>query len=412
MLKSLRRTALAGLLALPTFASAASNAQPNVVLDWTDAALAGIRDSNMGAPVVARALATVETCMYDAWAAYDDKAVGTELRDALRRPAVERTYANKQKAVSFAAFQALQDILPVDTNARYRPLMQKLRYNAENRSRDIETPEGIAHVACGAVLEMRHHDQSNQLGDLAPGAYSDWTRYTPLNLPLYVNGGAASVTNVEHWQPLTYVDEAGNLETQRFVGAQWCYVTPFALKNGDQFRSLVQRYGPASKDSAQFRKQAEELISLSAGLTNRQKMIAECWEDGPHSEQPPGHWGRFAEYVSLRDKHSLDDDVKLFFALSNAMLDAGIAAWDAKRAFDSVRPITAIRVLFKGQSIRAWGGPGRARWRWMVRAGCLISPRPGPLPRFRSLSPATAPTAPQPLKYCCSRPEAIALKIQ
>jgi len=51
--------------------------------------------------------------------------------------------------------------------------------------------------------------------------------------------------------------------------------------------------------------------------------------------------------------------VKMFFVLSNAIFDAGIAAWDAKRAYDSVRPITAIPFLFRGKTIRAWGGPGK-----------------------------------------------------
>jgi hypothetical protein len=32
--------------------------------------------------------------------------------------------------------------------------------------------------------------------------------------------------------------------------------------------------------------------------------------------------------------------------------------WDAKRTFDSVRPITAVRFLMAGKMIRAWGGPG------------------------------------------------------
>jgi len=51
--------------------------------------------------------------------------------------------------------------------------------------------------------------------------------------------------------------------------------------------------------------------------------------------------------------------VRMYFALTNAMLDAGIAAWDAKRAYDSERPLTAIAVLFNGKQIRAWGGPGK-----------------------------------------------------
>jgi hypothetical protein len=63
--------------------------------------------------------------------------------------------------------------------------------------------------------------------------------------------------------------------------------------------------------------------------------------------------------VSRRDHYSLDRDVKLFFTLNNAVFDAGIVAWDNKRAFDSVRPITAVRHLFRGQQVRAWAGPGR-----------------------------------------------------
>jgi hypothetical protein len=47
----------------------------------------------------------------------------------------------------------------------------------------------------------------------------------------------------------------------------------------------------------------------------------------------------------------------MFFALTNAIFDAGIAGWDAKR--DSVRPVTAIPFLFHGQPVNYWGGPGK-----------------------------------------------------
>ena len=88
-------------------------------------------------------------------------------------------------------------------------------------------------------------------------------------------------------------------------------------------------------------------------------MIAEYWKVGPHSETPPGHWALLAQFISNRDHHTLDQDIKLFFALTNATLDASIVAWDAKRAFDSVRPVTAICYLFHGQEIRSWSGPGK-----------------------------------------------------
>ena len=205
-----------------------------MVVVWNSATLEGIRDAKLGAPVVARALAIVHTCMYDAWAAYDERAVGTQLSGALRRPASERTLANKEQAISYAAYRALVDVLPVDTNSVYIPLMKQLGYDPSDNSTDIETPTGIGNVACAAVLEYRHHDKSNQLGDLAQGPYSDWTGYASVNTPSPVPSRAPP-TDPNHWQPLTYVNSTGDLMAQRFVGAHWCYVTPFAL---DQWRRV------------------------------------------------------------------------------------------------------------------------------------------------------------------------------
>src|ERR1700722_8282145 len=178
-----RVLALLSLIIPPPVAATSVSIGPNVAVEWNTAALQGVRDAKLGAPVVARALAIVHTCMYDAWAAYDEHAVGTQLGGALRRPAHERTFANKEQAISFAAYRALVDVLPVDTNSVYTPLMKQLGYDPSDDSTDIETPTGIGNVACAAVLEYRHHDKSNQLGDLAQGAYSDWTGYAPVNTP-------------------------------------------------------------------------------------------------------------------------------------------------------------------------------------------------------------------------------------
>jgi hypothetical protein len=332
----------------------------NFALQWNAAALQGVRDAKLSAPVVARALAIVHSCMYEAWVAYDERAVGKQLQRALRRPASERILANKEKAISYAAYRALVDVLPVDTNSIYTPLMKQFGYDPNDNSTDIEIPTGIGNVACAAVLEFRHHDKSNQLGDLAQGPYSDWSGYRPVNAPGTVPATVpfGKPLNLEHWQPLTYTDSTGTLVLQMFAGAQWCYVTPFAMTNGDEFRSVVDP-GPFKYGSPEYQQQALELIALSATLDDKQKMIAEYWSGGEYTEQGLGHWMRFAQWISQRDHHALDDDVKMFFALGNAMLDASVATWDAKRAYDSVRPVTAIPLLFRGKTIRAWGGPGK-----------------------------------------------------
>jgi hypothetical protein len=364
---------LTATLLLSLLVTAGSSPQNSIGTRWSLTELQGVRDSKLGAPVVSRALAVVNTCMYDAWAAYDDRAVGTQLSAALRRPPNERTLANKEKAISYAAFRALSDVFPADTESVYKPLMNELGYDPNNKSTDIETPEGIGNVACSAVLEFRHHDKSNQLGDMlrsdkqnasliasASGPYGDWSGYATVNSPgtLPARTTFLKPLNPDHWQPLTYTDSTGNLILQMFSGAQWPQVTPFALAKGDELRSALDP-APAKFGSPEYQNQAEELVALSANLTDHQKMLAEYWSGASDADGVPVRWLRFAEFVSSRDHHTLDDDVKMYFALSNAVLDADIAAWDAKRAYDSVRPATAIPLLFRGKQIRTWGGPGK-----------------------------------------------------
>ena len=335
-----------------------SNTSDNLVVRWNAAALQGVRDSRIGPPMVARALAIVHTCIFDAWAAYDKRAVGTQFGDELRRAKRERTLANKNEAISFAAYRALVDLFALDKASVFDPLMASLGYDPNNLTINRDTPAGIGNVACAAVLAFRHGDGSNQLGDLHAGAYSDWTGYVSVNSASTVPVNPALVLDPDHWQRLAYDDGASaptpHIITQSFVGAQWYRVVPFAMTSPDQFRSFVAQFGPALFGSETYLQQAQDLITVSANLTDEQKMIAEYWANGPRTELPPGHWDLFGEFVSRRDHHTVDDDAKMFFALTNAIFDAGIAAWDAKRAFDSVRPITSIPYLFHGQQIEAW----------------------------------------------------------
>ena len=60
--------ALAAGLARFAPAVAAAQSTLNVVVQWNIAALQGVRDSKLGPPMVARALAIVHTCAYDSWA--------------------------------------------------------------------------------------------------------------------------------------------------------------------------------------------------------------------------------------------------------------------------------------------------------------------------------------------------------
>ena len=181
--------------------------------------------------------------MFDAWAAYDEHAVGTRLDGFLRRPAAEHTEQNKATAVSFAAYAALKDLFPTQA-AGFDAVMAELGLDPTATSDDITTPIGIGQAAAEAVISFRHGDGSNQLGDLHPGAYSDYTGYAPINDPDTIN-------DPNRWQPLRVSDGHGGSVVQTYIAPHWGLVAPFALTSGSQFRPEdgPERFPPSTSST-------------------------------------------------------------------------------------------------------------------------------------------------------------------
>ena len=311
----------------------------NVVLRWDEELLQAIRanPAGTGPTITARALGVAHTAMFDAWAAYDARAVGTRYGGTLRRPVTERTLENKNKAISFAAYAALVDLFP-SRQEDFALQMKELGYATDGS--DLSTPAKIGQLVARAVTDFRHKDGSNQLG-----GYADTTGYQPVNTP-------DQVIDPWRWQPLRVPLVTGN--PQRALTPQWAEVVPFGMSS--QFGHDVP--GPPRLPNGDW--SPEDIVSLerdTENLDDPSRMRAEYWADGPHSEFPPGHWAIFAQARSRQRGNSLDDDVKLFFTLGNALMDASIAAWAWKFKIDYVRPITGIREHFRGQTIVSWLGP-------------------------------------------------------
>jgi PAP2 superfamily len=349
----------------PTASEASAAPRIKAVVAWNEAALQAVRVTRPGPPMAARSLAILHTAMYDAWAAYDSVAIGARSGGALRRPLQERSVANRQAAMSFAAYTALLDQFPTQ-KAAFDAQLSALGLDAAQLSVDLRTAQAVGTVAATAVLAQSHADGSNQLGSMTASGvpYADYTGYAPKNPPLVVAEPTpqGAIPAPGNWQPLSYNDAFGMQRTPACLGACWNRVAPFALESASQFRPAA----PASPGSPEYLAQALRIIDFNAGLTEQQKVIAEYWSDGPSSELPPGHWCLFAQFVSSRDGHGDDDDVKMFFAMANALFDAGIAAWDAKFAYDSERPITAIRYLMHGKTVPGFGPGGPAAGLQMI----------------------------------------------
>lgn len=368
------------------FGAGAAAAQDSVVVTWNRLMLETIAANPPAPTLVTWRMYIVSTSMYDAWAAYDDVAVGTQFGDLLRRPAAEHTVANKEAAVSYAAYRALLYVYP-NQKDEYDALMADLGYPLSN-STDLTTPAGIANVVTDAVIASRETDGSNALGGFQQVTSPTFPElYEPVNSPAAGSPGAPGGEEFDpnHWQPLrvptgTVVDGNGNpvvdpndpdsFVDQSFLTPHWGAVRPFAMTDGSQFlppappqRGSAETYtdffGNVSTNDEAYVIQANEVLAFNATLTDRQKVIAEFWADGPRTWTPPGHWNQIAQGISIRDQHTVGDDVKMFFALNAALLDAAISSWDAKRRYDFVRPVSALQDLYFDQEIQAWGGPNQ-----------------------------------------------------
>lgn len=334
-------SAVTAVFSLGSHARAQATTTPSVVVEWNRALTSAIAATRTQATIAARACSMVNEAIYNAWAGYDAVAAFT-LTGLHRQSTSVRNNTTKAIAICHAAYTVLVDLFPSQ-----RSVFDSLL--ASKTPATWAAPGGTGAVAIGrsagnALLLSRHHDGANQLGDLAAGAYADYTGYRPVNTP-------DSMIDLTRWQPLRLVDATGATVVQSFLTPHWNRVRPFAMWSGSAFRPAMSHRAPTMAEM-------NELITLSAGLNDTTKSLVDFWAANPGSVSPPGQWIQIAEQVSKNDANTLDKDVKLFFGVGQAVLDASIAAWDSKRAYDSVRPISAIRNYFRGQTIRAWAGTG------------------------------------------------------
>ncbi|MEM7060901.1 MAG: DUF6851 domain-containing protein [Pseudomonadota bacterium] len=382
-----------------------NDADPGVSVLWDRTVQQAVIETGDGPTVASRAYAMMHTAMFDAWSAFDANAVTVsfDMEGDNIKPGFG-TDEQKTKAMSFAAITVLRDLFP-GSEELYQTVMERLDLPSTDDG-SLEAQVGID--AAEDLLTLRSNDGSNQ-----SSGYADNTGYTPVNPdPLTIN-------DITKWTPENVpVDPEDGTPEQSFLTPQWGNVKSFGIEEdgagetafesirpvapqeffADAFLAanpnatinfttkeieLNDGTGPASNIAVDqsligsvinedFITQAEEVVAFSANLTDEQKIIAEFWEDGGGTAFPPGTWMTFAQFVSARDNNSLDEDAQLFFAMGNAVMDAGIATWEAKVFYDYVRPVRAIRELGElgligemgvdsvsaesGFVIDAWGG--------------------------------------------------------
>ena len=324
----------------------------NLAYKWGEIALiATANDTEKFRPrptITSRYLGLIFVAVFDAWSRYDEKAIPVYMEGVERRPADEQTLENKQIAISYAAYRAMSEYYYTD-EPLFAEFMREQGYDPTNESMDPSTPQGIGNLAAKAVIEARKGDGSNQYGEEEGSngqPYFNYVGYEPVNSP-------DENVDINRWQPKYFSDGKGGKYAPECLTPYWDKVQPVALKSGDQFRPGP----PPMIGSEQLEREVQEVIDVQANLTDEQRALVEFMRDGPQSVQQAGHWLKFAQDVSRRDNHNLDEDVKMYFYNQVVAMDAFIASWDSKMFYDFARPYALVHKYYEDQKIKAWGGP-------------------------------------------------------
>ena len=394
----------------------------SVARRWNEALLDAIRRDLPAPTIHARNLFHAAVAMWDAWAAYEPGASGYLVTDKV--DASDRAAA-RNEAISYAAYRVLESryanaVGNVDSITEFNDVMRSLCYSIDVSTADGDSPAALGNRIAQAVLAYGLADGSNEAEGYSDPDYMpvneplvvarpgttmiDPNRWQPLQLEKMISQNGIPVAN-------------GN---QEFIDPHWGAVAGFALSEpaapalpmdpgapprlGESDQAFKDDAVAVLRYSSLLDPASDVTIDISPGalggsslgtndgkghdvnpVTGRAyepdvvahadfgRALAEFWADGPKSETPPGHWNAIANEVSdalggeLRiggdgpvvDR--LEWDVKLYLALDGANHDAAVAAWGAKKYFDTARPISMIRYMGGlGQSSDP-GGPAYHR---------------------------------------------------
>lgn len=289
---------------------------------WITVTLDAIITHNSNPPRAARALALVSVALYEATVA------GSQASWQAQRPAPCQlepalvslgggcdafSYPSEHAAAAGAAAAVLAHLYPGEAERfaalAHESVLARLWAGANYRS-DIEAGLELGRQVGQAVISRAISDGADAAWDGEIPAFNTW-------LPT----------------PPDYYD----YPTEPLAGT-W---RPWNLESGSALRPPP----PPAPDTDWFLAEAREVYAIGRELTLTQQQIASYWEDKKGTYTPPGHWNAIALRMVCMDGLSTAEAALLFAALNTAQADAFIAAWDAKYAYWSVRPVTAIRAL-------------------------------------------------------------------
>jgi hypothetical protein len=321
---------------------------------------------------------------FETWATCNDTAVGPLFLGTLRRTnqIINCTLSRKNTAYAYAAYRILSQPAYFDFQSQFDAMMAEFELDPLNTSNDTSTPIGLGNYIGYAVRAFQAQDGFNNQGDLSGVdsgpfiglPYSDYTQYYPKQTYF-------DMIDPDRYQPLVEQRAQGigpfgrGFKTYGFSGIQdaQTYASPhlrytraFGFTSPVQFMSqfspVFAKYnggGTARKQA--YIQQALDVITTQANLVDSDKIEAEYFESKNLAFGTPMPFlaANSRGAISGQKPWTVDDWVVWEFLVNAAVWDSVVVAWSVKRKRDCVRPISAIRYLYKDQTISSWGGPGK-----------------------------------------------------
>ena len=202
-------------------AGAQESSPEDIAQRWAALANDAMWALEQGPPIEARTMFHLSIAMYDAWAAYNDTAMGYLIGDGHKQPERARTPENRAETLSHAAFTVLTDrferfrLWPRNADPRlaYEAFFEKMRelgyLRARGGMRESEA-QALGKQIGEMVIAFAESDGANEDNN-----YRDPT-YVPSN-PHIVSGemGTGGMKHPDLWQPIITPDDDNNADNDQ-----------------------------------------------------------------------------------------------------------------------------------------------------------------------------------------------------
>lgn len=290
------------------------DAQAGAIVRWNELARQLVTQSTLNPPRASRMYTLLSLAQLNAleaaWAdAEEFQGHAPQHLDPSVRPLIDMTgrqviepgvLAGASSTVLLALFPDQADMI---TQSAKEQIETRIWAGASLRS-DLQAGEALGQAVAQDVLEKAQSDGAQEAA-------------AQIELP----------TGPDKW----YLDSWQTLPAQM---PGWGGVRPWFMASGDQFHPSP----PPAFESPEFRAALAEARQISDTRTEEQSRIAAFWADGPGTATPPGHWNEIAtDYIR---RYGLDERpaAQVLTTVNMAMMDAGIACWEAKYKYFVIRP--------------------------------------------------------------------------